>query len=397
MHVIFACFAVLLTALFVCAAGPADNAAFAEAEGNVICLTAEGKTYQTNVQVSVEAGLYAAECGGWQPCFERMQRSGATPRRILNWAAYPLGDGLTTWLAEMETPPLNATVTVGAHAPVVTPHKDGRTFDQGEVLQAVADCLVGNTPQPIRLHHAPAALTTNMLKDRTHLMASFATPYAEQPTRVHNLRLACRALNGLTLEAGETCSFNATVGARSAERGYKEAKIIVDGRFTEGLGGGVCQVSTTLYNAAMLAGLRQVEVHQHSLAVHYTQPGRDAMVSGWSDLKFCNDTPYPVYLFAEAKDGQVRVRVYGQKPSAKTHLRVHTRVTEPHRDVDEAGNVLPDTTGYTLLTAGTDGISTYLERTTGGRREVLRRNSYPKRDAVWQPSATEETTRNPSE
>ena len=104
-------------------------------------------------------------------------------------------------------------------------------------------------------------------------------------------------------------------------QGFKSAPIIQDGKFVAGTGGGVCQVSTTVYNAALLSGMGIVEQHPHSLAVGYVEPSFDAMVSGTGcDLKFRNDTEGRVYILAKASGGNLCVRIYGQKTDV-TYVR----------------------------------------------------------------------------
>ena len=111
------------------------------------------------------------------------------------------------------------------------------------------------------------------------------------------------------------------MGARTEANGFKKAKIIEDGRFVYGTGGGVCQASTTLYNAALLAGLKVTEYHPHSLSVNYVRPSRDAMVSGsYSDLKFCNTTNCPVYIRVLTGLYYVRCEMYGLSDGAKYSL-----------------------------------------------------------------------------
>ena len=136
---------------------------------------------------------------------------------------------------------------------------------------------------------------------------------SSQTDRVHNVRLACQKIDGTFLESGDTFSFNNIVGARTEKRGFRTAKIILGGRFVDGVGGGVCQVSTTLYNAVLLSGLKVVEQHPHSLAVGYVEPSFDAMVSyGYSDLKFINNTFNPIIIYASANGKVVTIKIYGQ-------------------------------------------------------------------------------------
>ena len=156
------------------------------------------------------------------------------------------------------------------------------------------------------------------LKDARAQMAplsSFTTCYSEgNAARAHNIALAARKLDGAYIRAGGVLSFNAAVGERTARAGFAEAPVIRGGEYVSGVGGGVCQVSTTLYNAALLAGLSAAEVHPHSLAVGYVPPSRDAMVSGADcDLKLKNDLAGGVRIAVHAEAGQLTVSVYGRR------------------------------------------------------------------------------------
>lgn len=164
----------------------------------------------------------------------------------------------------------------------------------------------------------PAKVRKEELSGYTSLRGKFRTYYGYSgEERKHNIALAAKKLNGAFLDDGEVLSFNETVGKRSEENGFKSAKIILGGRFTEGVGGGVCQVSTTLYNAALLSGLNVDEFHSHSLTVSYVPPSRDAMVnSGSSDLKIRNATGGPVFIKAQADGEYVTFEFYG-KPVEK--------------------------------------------------------------------------------
>lgn len=116
--------------------------------------------------------------------------------------------------------------------------------------------------------------------------------------RISNINLACESISGTTVKPGEEFSFNEVVGKRSKERGYKDAPIIFHGEKSYGTGGGVCQVSTTVYMAALNAGLEITQRHTHSEKVSYA-PGTDAtVVFGEKDMKFKNNTSDTVYIYA---------------------------------------------------------------------------------------------------
>lgn len=149
--------------------------------------------------------------------------------------------------------------------------------------------------------------------------ASFYTNYSSSTAeRKHNILLAVKSIDKAFVDVGGEFSFNRVVGERTEKRGYKKSKIIVNGEFADGIGGGVCQVSTTLYNAVLLAGLEIVEYHPHSLPVSYVAPSFDAMVnSGYADLKFRNNTKNPVIIRAYADGSVLRIVVLGQKMTEK--------------------------------------------------------------------------------
>ncbi len=144
-------------------------------------------------------------------------------------------------------------------------------------------------------------------------LSSYTTYFNdEEGDRRENIAIAASLIDGITLQAYGEFSFNQTVGRRTAEAGFKQAKIIVNGEYVLGVGGGVCQVSTTLYNAALLSGLQVSEFHPHSLRVSYVPPSRDAMVSTQSDLKLFNPHDYPVRLQASVFKGGIRVTFLGK-------------------------------------------------------------------------------------
>lgn len=149
--------------------------------------------------------------------------------------------------------------------------------------------------------------------------ASFYTTYSSSSAeRKHNIALACKALNNTLVDVNAEFSFNRTVGARTEKNGYKTSKIIVGGEFVDGVGGGVCQVSTTLYNAVLLSGLKITESHPHSLPVSYVAPSFDAMVnSGSADLRFINDTYNPIVIKAFADGKTLKIEILGEPLKVK--------------------------------------------------------------------------------
>ena len=178
---------------------------------------------------------------------------------------------------------------------------DGKTADYSKLLRDVRGSLGADFNDVyVDVKTVKRTLSMNSVRYNTGLLSTFTTRYdGSNAPRAHNIRLASEKINGTVLCNGEAFSFNETVGQRTVERGFKSAKIIERGEFVDGVGGGVCQVSTTLFNAALLSGCDMTEFHQHSLAVSYVPPSFDAMVSGtYFDLKFENRTGYTLYIRA---------------------------------------------------------------------------------------------------
>lgn len=149
------------------------------------------------------------------------------------------------------------------------------------------------------------------------VIGEFSTSFKTSSSdRKENIRISTKALNGRLVMPGETFSFNESTGPRNEQNGYKKANIIVQGEFVPGFGGGLCQVSTTLYNALLSSKLNVVERHPHSMPVKYVPPDKDAAVSyGALDLKFRNDFDFPVYIDTQATKDSVKIYVYGDKKS----------------------------------------------------------------------------------
>lgn len=143
-------------------------------------------------------------------------------------------------------------------------------------------------------------------------LASFSTPILDKTeNRQTNIKITCSKLNSLTVDKGTTFSFCKTVGKSTAEEGYKEADILVNGEKATALGGGNCQVSTTLYNAILACpGLKVTEHHDHGKKVPYIEKGKDATISyGSLDLKFRNDSENSIKIYASTDGNNVTVRI----------------------------------------------------------------------------------------
>ncbi|MBC8138217.1 MAG: VanW family protein [Fibrella sp.] len=155
-------------------------------------------------------------------------------------------------------------------------------------------------------------------------MSAFATRLeGRSRAQRHNAELAANSLDGRVIAPGGTFSFNNVVRGWSVDRGYVRAPVSFDGELVPAFGGGVCQASTTLYNAALLSGLTIAERHHHVFAPHYIAPGRDAAVAYPSlDLRLTNPYPFPIRLRSSTNGNQLRVEVWGKKLPAERYSLV---------------------------------------------------------------------------
>lgn len=148
-----------------------------------------------------------------------------------------------------------------------------------------------------------------------NLRSEFKTPILNKSEeRVHNIKRALSTVNGKVMKCEDSFSFNELTGLRTKENGYRESIIIFNGEYTKGFGGGVCQVSTTLYNALILSDVFINEVHSHTIKPSYVEMSFDAMVNvGTHDLRWTNTTGCDLLIKAFVEDGFVVVKIFGEK------------------------------------------------------------------------------------
>lgn len=244
-----------------------------------------------------------------------------------------------------------------------------------DVFQALK---TGGTEVTLRTREYLPAVTEEKLREGTRLLSSFETHFSKNnPSRVQNIRVSAFKIGGTRLNPQEEFSFNATVGARTKENGYGEATVILNGEFQKGIGGGVCQTSTTLFNAALHAGMQITQSRPHSLSVSYVPPSLDAMVSSESDLKFKNPYDFPVYITAEMEEESVRFLFYGENDGSRfeTESVVLMRVAPPAPKLVEGEENL-------VLREAKEGIASesyLLKYSREGKlvyRKLIRRDSY---------------------
>jgi vancomycin resistance protein VanW len=205
-------------------------------------------------------------------------------------------------------------------------------------------------------------------------LSSFATPLSgRMASQRQNATLALKKLDGAVIQPGEVFSFNARVGTWSKDQGYVKAPVSFSGTLIPASGGGVCQTSTTLYNAAVLAGLEVIERHPHAFAPNYVPPGRDAAVAYSSvDLKVRNPYTFPLTIHTRPTKQALIVEIVGKGEVQPTEFRQDVRQVRGASTFEfgtgPSGLVRnPGKTGYDVTTYAVSGESVTL----------LSRDSYP--------------------
>ena len=183
-------------------------------------------------------------------------------------------------------------------------------------------------------------ITTEELKEISDVLSSYSTVYGSGNTgRVQNVETAVSYLNGTYLEPGEELSVDSVIGPYTIENGYAEAASYEDGEVVQSMGGGICQVSSTLYNALLFAELEVTERHEHSMAVGYVQPGRDAAIAdNVKDLKFKNNTKNAIYISGWCDGTNCYFYIFGKEtrdPSRKITFRSEMLSEEKFKTIYE--------------------------------------------------------------
>jgi len=216
-----------------------------------------------------------------------------------------------------------------AKAVYLEPKNAAFDYETGRLMQEVPGRKLNRLQMSERLHsylyagghlHTEVPVASTLPKINSKLLKTLSEKRIGQYTtyynpgnknRSHNIDLAAKAINNAIVFPGQVFSFNKVVGKRTREKGYLPAPVIVKGELSEGVGGGICQVSSTLFNAIDRAGLKVVQRYSHSRKVSYVPPGRDATVTWYGpDFQFQNLYSYPVLIRAKARYGQVFISVH---------------------------------------------------------------------------------------
>lgn len=232
---------------------------------------------------------------------------------------------------KVNQPSCNATLSL--YSGGIVPEKTGSELNAAELKKLILLALNRSDITPISLPVTPvypeitaSDLAKNGIRELVSVYTTQFNP--EDVNRSANVKLSAQKIAGKLLYPGQVFSYNETVGPREKSQGFKEAMELINGEFVPGVGGGVCQVSSTLYNAVLLAGLAIVERTNHSKPLAYVPLGRDAtVVYNVLDFKFVNSSQAPLMIMAETSGNKLCVGIFGQRVLEKN---IDIITTEQH-------------------------------------------------------------------
>lgn len=231
---------------------------------------------------------------------------------------------------------VNATISIGSNGYIeTTPDGVGKKVKEEELHKAIVEKINADLDSSEIVIEAgievvePSVKQSELNKVNKKISESSTSYASSDAGRAANIEIAAKKINGTLLMPGEVFSFNGIVGERSEANGFKNAIVIVNNEFVDGIGGGICQVSTTLYQAILNTGLYSVERLNHTLPVGYAPLGEDATVAwGSIDYKFKNSFEYPVYIQAYTSGKRMYFKVYSNESLGNRSYEMYSKVTD---------------------------------------------------------------------
>lgn len=286
--------------------------------------------------------------------------------------------------------PKSATIRIINGKIVITKDKNGYKLNEDKLKNTIIRKIkdIDNEDEIIpTLSVKPLYSYENLSKINT-ILGSFETYFnTNNYNRSNNIKLAASATSNILLEKGEVFSFNSYIQKSHISKYLKEAPVIINGKSEKGIGGGMCQVSSTIYNAALYSGMEIIDVKNHSIPSPYIEKGRDATVSrGIIDLKFSNKFDSPVFIYNQIVDNKLICTIYGNETDNKD-IDIITETTEVlHNRIIRKNSEKYDLGVKTVEQEGRKGykVQTYriYKSSLGNKTEYIGQSYYPPQDKI---------------
>ncbi len=307
---------------------------------------------------------------------------------------------------KLDSPVKNATVDIVDEKVKIIPEESGRDMNVYSSLNKTVNNLKKNifeTELVVKLN--PASLKAAELKGIDTLLGSYETTYGGMENRDYNIKKSTIESGGMLLKPGEEYSFNGITGEKTIENGYKSAPIIESGKLVPGIGGGVCQTSSTIFNTALLSGMEITNRRNHTIPSDYVSLGRDAMVvdgNPGQDFKFKNPFKHPVYIKNYVSGNKIGSQIFGFKED-KQNIKISTEmlgsfgggsktITDPSLPEGKRVVEKPARSGYNVVT-----YRSYLDENDKIiKTEKVANSSYPSQTGIIRVGAAVKKTPTPS-
>ncbi|MGB5823906.1 MAG: VanW family protein [Proteocatella sp.] len=286
---------------------------------------------------------------------------------------------------DIERDSRNASVVIGSSINV-TRGEIGIGIDREKFKKAIYESLKSgeDISLDVPVIEVEPDVSSDELNKINGIIGSYKTTFSENlKGRNENIRVAANYMDNLLLMPGDIFSYNEVTKLKTEKNGYKKATVIVNGEIEEGLGGGVCQVSSTLYNSVLYSGLEIVQRRAHSIPSNYVAYGRDATVSDNSiDFKFKNNHDFPVYLKTFVGSNSVTVSIYGNKESVPNIEITSQVVSKKAREIKYINDPTLKKGEKVIKTKGRDEIRSETYVIVDGVKKLVTKDRYPSQTKV---------------
>lgn len=240
---------------------------------------------------------------------------------------------------QVDSRPQNATINKQKGAFIVNKEVLGKSLDIDINQELIEKRIIEKDFRNIELivNDINTDITYNDIKDINNELGKFTTIFnMNNYNRSYNIDIACKKINNTIILPGEVFSMDKVLGARTIENGYREAPVIYKNEIISGIGGGICQVTTTLYGTVLLSKLEVLERTHHSIAPSYVELGQDATIAeGFIDFKFKNNSDYAISVFAETIENKIIISIFGKTESTDFIVKLKSEITEVYTTDEE--------------------------------------------------------------
>ena len=295
--------------------------------------------------------------------------------------------------SKIERKPENASISIGSSIDVKK-GEEGVKINRDEFRKAIYDAIKPNVDVTVKvpIESVTPEITSDELSRIDGIIGTYRTNFSPNVEgRNENIRLSAQYMNNYLLMPGEVFSYNKVTRLKTVSNGYKNATVIVYGEIEDGLGGGVCQVSSTLYNSVLYSGLEIVQRRPHSIPSSYVNYGRDAVVSDNAiDFKFKNNYDFPVYLKTYVGSSSVTVTIYGNTGSVPEIDIISNVVSVKPRAVKYIDDPNLEKGKEVVKTKGRDEIRSETYVVINGVKKLVSKDRYPSQTKVIMRGTKEE-------